>query len=210
MRKPFTLGGIPFQPRLTLTIILTTLLPMLDHYGRGPFSVNAYNRFLLYFVVPALFIRLLWREPLTAYGLRWGNRREGALWVLAALIGMGSVIWFFAQVPAVQAYYQARTPPTLGGIALRGALEMFGWEFIWRGWLLFTLARYLGPGPAVWLQAVPFAFMHLGKPELETLTTIFGGAAFGVIAWRTQSFLYGWLIHWFMIAWTMLIAAGFL
>ena len=46
--------------------------------------------------------------------------------------------------------------------------------------------------------------MHLGKPEAETLTTLFGGAGFGFIAWRTQSFYYGWLIHWFLGAFTML------
>ena len=73
---------------------------------------------------------------------------------------------------------------------------------------MFLLARYLGPGPAIWLQAVPFAFMHLNKPEVETLSTIFGGAGFGFIAWRTRSFLYPFLIHWFIASFTMLIAIG--
>ena len=36
---------------------------------------------------------------------------------------------------------------------------------------------------------------HLGKPAVETLTTVFGGYAFGWIAWRTRSFLYPVLIH---------------
>jgi len=88
------------------------------------------------------------------------------------------------------------------------ALEYSAWEFIWRGFLLFGLASFLGPGPAIWLQAVPFAFMHLGKPELETLTTIFGGAAFGFVAWRSRSFLYPFLIHWFMVVFTLLLASG--
>jgi len=49
---------------------------------------------------------------------------------------------------------------------------------------------------------------HLGKPEVETLSTIFGGAAFGFVAWQTQSFLYPFLIHWFILSFTMLIATG--
>ena len=75
---------------------------------------------------------------------------------------------------------------------------------------LYDEARALGPGPAILLQAVPFAFMHLGKPEVETLSTIFGGAAFGLIAWRTRSFLYPWLIHWFIVTFTLLVAVGWL
>jgi hypothetical protein len=50
--------------------------------------------------------------------------------------------------------------------------------------------------------------MHLGKPEVETLSTIFGGAAFGFIAWQSESFLYPWLIHWYIATITMLIATG--
>jgi membrane protease YdiL (CAAX protease family) len=86
-------------------------------------------------------------------------------------------------------------------------VELFGWEFIWRGLVLYALARAFGPGPAILLQAVPFAFMHLGKPELETLSTLFGGVAFGLIAWRTRSFVYPWLIHWFIVTFTLLVAS---
>jgi membrane protease YdiL (CAAX protease family) len=87
-------------------------------------------------------------------------------------------------------------------------VDLFGWEFIWRGLMLFAFARYFGPGPAIFLQAVPFAFMHLGKPEVETLSTIFGGAAFGFVAWQSGSFVYPWLIHWFIASFTQLIAIG--
>ena len=51
---------------------------------------------------------------------------------------------------------------------------------------------------ALWLQAVPFAIAHIGKPEIETLSTIFGGFAFGWVAWRTRSFVYPFLIHWYI------------
>jgi len=88
-------------------------------------------------------------------------------------------------------------------------LDLFGWEFLFRGFLLFGLARRFGD-EAVLLQAVPFAIAHIGKPELETLSTIFGGAAFGYLAWRTDSFFYPFLIHWFLQSWTIAVAAGLL
>ena len=108
----------------------------------------------------------------------------------------------------MQQYYTARAPESAWRIIYINGVDLFGWEFIWRGLLLFAFARAFGPGPAILLQAVPFAFMHLGKPEIETLSTIFGGAGFGFIAWQSDSFLYAFLIHWFIAAYTMLIATG--
>jgi membrane protease YdiL (CAAX protease family) len=86
-------------------------------------------------------------------------------------------------------------------------LELFGWEFLFRGWILFGYARQFS-GNALWLQAVPFAIAHFGKPEIETLSTIFGGFAFGWIAWRCRSFLYPFLIHWYILTLTMYVAGA--
>ncbi len=207
-KSHFTLGGVTFDTRLTLAIVLTTLLALLDAYGHRLASIVAYNRFIYYFIIPALVITLLWRESLADYGLRLGRWREGWLWVLGAGLGMALILWFVARQPAMADYYQARLSDNPARAIGLTAVEMFGWEFVWRGFLLFALARVVGPGPAIFLQAVPFTFMHLGKPEIETLTTIFGGAGFGFIAWRTRSFLYPWLIHWFIMSFTMLVAAG--
>jgi membrane protease YdiL (CAAX protease family) len=60
----------------------------------------------------------------------------------------------------------------------------------------------------LWLQAVPFVIAHIGKPEVETLSTIFGGFAFGWVAWRTRSFVYPFLIHWYIATFTILVAGG--
>lgn len=210
MPKTFSIGGITFNTKLTLMIVLTTIVPMLDAYDHTIFGVKAYDRFVFYFVVFALVIWLVLQEPLTDYGFKLGNWREGLLWTIGVILVMGTFLYFFARTPAMQSYYLARTPPDPFTIVFRNSVELFAWEFVWRGFLLFGLARYLGPGPAIFLQAVPFAYMHLGKPELETLSTIFGGAGFGFVAWRTQSFVYPWLIHWFMAAFTMLVAAGYL
>lgn len=208
MNREFTIGGVAFNLQLTLVIIFTTIVPMIDAYDHSLFGVKAYDRFVFYFVLPIMLIVWLFREDPQQYGLQIGRWREGVLWTLAAIGVMALILWFFAQLPGVQAYYSARAASSTALIIFRSAVELFAWEFIWRGLLLFTLARYLGPGPAIFLQAVPFAFMHLGKPEIETLSTIFGGAGFGYVAWRSQSFLYGWLIHWFMAAFTLLLSSG--
>jgi membrane protease YdiL (CAAX protease family) len=128
--------------------------------------------------------------------------------VLIGCVGMALILWVVARQPGMQQYYTNRAPTEVRRLIYLTGVDLFGWEFIWRGLMLFAFARYFGPGPAIFLQAVPFAFMHLGKPEIETLSTIFGGAAFGFVAWQSGSFIYPWLIHWFIASFTQLIAIG--
>ena len=206
--RTFTLFGVTFDVRLSLLILFSTVVPMLDYYGHSPTGIKAWDRFLFYFIGAVLFLWLVYREPPAAFGLQWGDWRRGLLYTLVACAVMAPVLWFAARTPAMQAFYREKAAGGLLRVSLLNGVELFGWEFIWRGLVLFAYARAFGPGPAILLQAVPFAFMHLGKPEVETLSTLFGGAAFGLIAWRTRSFLYPWLIHWFVVTFTLLVAVG--
>lgn len=208
MRKSVTIGGVHFDLKLTLIIILGTVLPMIDYYGHRITGTKAYDRIVLYLVIPMIVIVFLFRDSPADYGFRIGDWRAGLLWTVAGCLGMAIVLWFAARTPSMQSYYEAKAPENTAYLIYITAVDLFGWEFIWRGFLLFGMAAVLGPGPAIWLQAVPFAFMHLGKPEVETLTTVFGGAAFGFVAWQTGSFFYPFLIHWFIASFTMLLATG--
>lgn len=205
-----TILGVEFDVRLTLLIIFCTFVPMIDYYGHSPTGVKAWDRFLFYFAGSLLFIWVVYREPAAEFGFRWGDWRRGLVYTVVSCAAMAAVLWFAARTPAMQAFYEGRAPDGMGQAIFLNGVELFGWEFVWRGLALFAFARAFGPGAAIFLQAVPFAYMHLGKPELETLSTIFGGAAFGLIAWRTRSFVYPWLIHWFVVTFTLLIATGVL
>ena len=203
-----TIGGVEFDLKLTFLIIYSTVVPMLDYYDHRFTGTKAYDRFLLYFIIPMLIILFVFRDPPKEYGFQLGDWRTGLMWVVIGCVGMAIILWFVARTPGMQKYYATRAPDGTGRLIFLNGVDLFGWEFIWRGVMLFTYARYFGPGPAIFLQAVPFAFMHLGKPEVETLSTLFGGAMFGFIAWQSQSFIYPWLIHWFIATFTTLIAMG--
>jgi membrane protease YdiL (CAAX protease family) len=203
-----TIGGIEFDLKLTLIIILSVILPMIDYYNHRITGTKAYDRMILYFVIPMLVILLLFRDKPADYGFQLGDWRRGLMWTVIGCIGMAVILWFLAKTPAMQRYYDAKAPESTPYLIYINAVDLFGWEFMWRGFVLFGLAQVIGPGPAIWLQAVPFAFMHLGKPEIEAITTIFGGAAFGFVAWQSGSFLYPFLIHWFIASFTMLLASG--
>ena len=203
-----TIGGVEFDLKLSFLIIYSTVVPMLDYYCHRITGTKAYDRFIFYFIIPMLIIIFLFRESPKDFGFQLGNWRVGLMWTLIGCVGMAIILWFLARTPAMQAYYVKKAPETVGRLLWLNGVELFAWEFMWRGFMLFALARYLGPGPAILIQAIPFAFMHLGKPEVETLSTIFGGFAFGFIAWQSQSFVYPWLIHWFIASFTMLVATG--
>jgi len=207
-RKEMTIGGIHFDLRLTFLVIYSVVVPMLDYYHHSITGIKAYDRLILYFILPMLAILLLFRESPSDYGFQLGNWRTGLAWTVPACLGMAIILWFLARSPAMQDYYEARAPKDLTRLLYLTGVDLFGWEFIWRGLMLFALARIFGPGPAILFQAVPFAFMHLGKPEVEALSTVFGGIGFGFVAWQSGSFLYPWLIHWFIASFTLLIASG--
>jgi hypothetical protein len=106
MRTHVTLLGIEFDLKLTLLIIFSVVVPMLDYYNHHITGTKAYDRFILYFILPTLVILLLFREPLSSYGFQIGNWRAGLLWTAAGCAGMALILWFIARSPAMQQYYR--------------------------------------------------------------------------------------------------------
>ena len=191
--------------KIVTAIVVSTLAMAVDHYHRI-FAHKAYDRMLLYLVVPLLVILLLFRESPAEYGFRLGDWKAGLALTAVGCGVMTLVMLFVARTGDFRGYYGSRANSIIP-LLIDNGLDLFGWEFLFRGFLLFALYPVCGPY-AIVLQAVPFTIGHFGKPELETLSCIFGGSAFGYVAWRTRSFLYPFLIHWFLATVTVLIASG--
>jgi membrane protease YdiL (CAAX protease family) len=185
------------------------LLPWTKWFSRWDatgLSMKVLDRTLLYFIIPMVIIIFIFRHNPKEYGFTLGDWKAGIAITLAAIGLISPVLWIVGRMDtSMQDYYK----PMINGLPWSTLLDLFGWEFLFRGWLLFGYTRKFGPD-ALWLQAVPFALAHIGKPELETLSTIFGGFAFGWVAWRTKSFVYPLIIHWFVASFTILAAAGVL
>ena len=191
--------------KVVTAIVVSTLAMVVDHY-HSIFAHKAYDRLLLYLGLPLLVILLLFRESPAKYGLRLGDWKAGLALTAVGCGGMALVMLFVARTEDFRGYYATRVNSVLLLVVDNG-LDLLGWEFLFRGFLLFALYPVCGPY-AILLQAVPFTIAHFGKPELETLSCIFGGSGFGYVAWRTRSFLYPFLIHWFVTTITVLLAAG--
>ena len=184
-----------------VTIVSTTVL-ILNSYQHITPSTEI-NQTIFFFVAPFLFILLFFRESPRDYGFTLGDWRAGLVLTLGGILLMTPVIWLLATFdPASEAYYNDMA----AGLPWNTFGQIFGWEFLFRGFVLFGYARKFGPD-ALWIQAVPFALLHIGKPEIETLSTIFGGFAFGWVAWRTKSFIYPFLIHWYIFTLIVLVSS---
>ena len=208
------IGGLEIDARVTVVVVASTLLLMLDAYHQFiPSSTyaeflfaKAVERTLYYLIVPLLIIIVFFRQSPALYGFRIGDWHTGLKWTLIFFAIGFPILYLTARTQAMSGYYAQGTrsiPDVLG----TSALDLFGWEFLFRGFLLFSLYRVIGPS-AIILQAVPFAMAHIGKPEIEAISTIFGGILFGWLAWRSKSFLYAFLLHWLVNIFVILTAMG--
>ena len=194
---------LQFDSKVVWVSIISTLLLIVDYYHA--FLPHKYlDRLILYFVIPLFIILVFFRESPKEYGFSLGDWKLGLIYTVIGVAIMAPVIYIIgSDNSSMQSYYL----PYLIGQPWTTFLDLLGWEFFFRGWILFTYARKFGPD-ALWIHAVPFALAHLTKPEVETLSTIFGGFAFGWIGYRTKSFVWPLLIHWFIGSFIVYVAAG--
>ena len=162
--------------------------------------------FIFLMFVPLIFIAASPRHRLGEFGLGLGDWRIGgraavvcALFMVAVLVipwpGIGplhSLDGFQRKYPLFRG--ATRSLPLFVAYELAYGAYFVAWEFFYRGFLLFGLEKAIGRW-AVFVQMLPFAILHFGKPDLEALSSIFGGLILGWLAWRTRSFWYGVFVH---------------
>jgi len=170
----------------------------------------AFTSLILYFLIPALFIHFVFRERIQDHGfsLRGVGRYK---WLYLAML---LVVIPFVVVASRSPGFIAKYP--LYSEAGNSPAEFLIWEsaygiyfialeFFFRGFMLFTMARYMG-AYAIFVMVIPYAMVHFGKPFAETIGSIIAGTALGTLALRTRSIFGGVLIH-IAIAWSMDILA---
>jgi membrane protease YdiL (CAAX protease family) len=161
-------------------------------------------------LVPVLVVWFGLRDRLGRYGWRWPGARAFATNSVLAYAAMLPIVLWLSQRPEFQAFYPSPAfPPArqhLVGLAFLWLLhhgpQLFATEFCFRGFLLQPLGRQLGIARAIAVTTAPYVVLHLAKPPLELLLASWGGVVFGIVAWRTRSFLPAFAAHW-AIAMTM-------
>lgn len=205
-RRTVDLLGLRLPIRATVVITYVTFALLFD-YSRTfiPADVRALDpspetafaiaieRAIAFGLVPLALVLVGFRDRPGRYGLRLGDWRAGVFLTVAGCLVMTPIVLWFAAQPDVAAFYGPRSAP-LPMLLATHILDLGAAEFLFRGFLMLTLVRVIGP-IGVLLAAWPFVFAHLGKPELELLSTLGGGLVYGWLAWRTGSIVWGAIGH---------------
>lgn len=152
-----------------------------------------------YFLIPALFTRLILRERLRDFGLTFkGTLKHGWIYVGLYLVVLPAVV-FVAFTESFQKTYPFydnawRTVFDLVAWQLIYALQFFSLEFFYRGFMIQSLKPRFG-FYAIFISVIPYCMIHFGKPYPETIGAIIAGLALGTLAIFTRSIWLGVAIH---------------
>jgi membrane protease YdiL (CAAX protease family) len=207
---------LPWRATVAIAVVTLVLLvdfsralipDALDVLGRAPEAMRfiAIERFVLFGLLPLAVLVGAFRDRPSRYGLAIGDWRAGMSLMLIGCAVMTPIVLWFATLPDVHAYYASSAEP-LPGLLLTNAIDLSAGEFLFRGFLTFTLLRTIGPS-GVLVATMPFVYAHLGKPEIELYSTLAGGLVYGWLAWRTRSILWGAIGHVYILS-LVIVAAG--
>lgn len=175
-------------------ICLGTLFLTLNRYFPiGPVWASA----LLYFAaLPLLAITILLRRNPLSFGLQLGKVK---IWSLHTAVTMAVAvpILYVSSLMAPLEHFYTMPGFNIARYSLETAMYMLAWEFLFRGFLLFGLKEKFGEG-SILVQMIPFALLHLGKPAIETISTILVGSYLGYVAYRGESYWPAFIIHLFI------------
>jgi len=183
------------------SLFRTHLAPMLPDAwaGLGAWAWWFGMQGVLGFVLPVAALRLFFSESAESMGLAPGNWRLalGIAALYLPLVAAGT--WVLSDGGAFQQQYPHYRPATRDWTLFLAyeALFLFywmGWEYLWRGFMIFGTVHTLGLY-AIFVQAVPFAALHVTKPWPEAVLSIVGGIALGALVWRCRAFWIAVPIH---------------
>lgn len=159
-----------------------------------------------YFLLPSLIIRFVYREKIKNYGFHLEKDKKVLLLYLLMFLVVIPLVYLVSHSESFlrkYPFYHQAGNSFIELFAWEGAygLQFLALEFFFRGYILFTLGRYIGSF-AIFFMTVPYVMIHFTKPMPETVGAIITGIALGTLAMRTRSIYGGVIIH-SLVAWSM-------
>lgn len=218
-RREIDVLGLRLPIRATVAIAVVVFALLFDYSrtfipdefltgGRTPTAMRAiaFERLVLFGLLPMAVVVIGFRDRPARYGVMVGDWRAGLSLVALGCAVMTPIVLWFASMPDVRAFYAPSAAP-IPDLVLTNTLDLAATEFLFRGLLMLTLVRAIGPLGVV-VATLPFVFAHLGKPELELFSTLAGGLVYGWLTWRTGSILWGAVGHVYILTLVTVAAAG--
>lgn len=190
-----------FSKEAIILGVSSLLLILLHYFPIFPKAETYFLSVTFYLLIIPLAIAYLLGIDIRSFGFAF--RKWPFSWNIT-IVGLVCIVVYqlvVGTLPQYDAYYASRIPTGTGNLILYITLAIgvhnFAWEFFFRGFLLFGLKERFGMYSIV-IQSVPFALMHIGKPPIEAIVSVFAGLLFGYIAYRSESFIPVFLLHWVM------------
>lgn len=151
------------------------------------------------FVIPVFVLMVIFKRRPNEIGLGLGDVRFARLaltiYLPAALVGTWVLSGHEAFVSNYPHFRSATTDWTLLlTYEILYLVYWVGWEYLWRGFVLFGTAPTFGIY-SIFVQALPFAVLHASKPIPEQILAVVGGVVIGAVVWRCRSFWIAVPIH---------------
>ena len=217
--RTIRLFGLELPFRASVAIVVVTLAVLFDYtrtfipesiralgLGAEGLRYQAIERLVVFLLVPLAVVVFGFRDSPSRYGLRLGDWRWGIGLILVGLAVMTPVVMLLASLPDFRAYYAPSVAP-LPDLLVTYTLDLVPAEFVLRGFLMFALLRAIGPIGVLVVQ-FPFVLAHLGKPEIELFSTLFGGFVYAWVDWRTGSILWSALAHIYIVTLLVVLSAA--
>jgi membrane protease YdiL (CAAX protease family) len=170
---------------------------------RGPVARVIVRRLwgaLLFGLVPLILILFCHPKPLAAFGLTLDNGLFSLGWIAA----LTPVVLLMNYVNAKKSDNLAMYPQIrktewsrslLVGSALSWMAYLTGYEFLFRGFLLFSSYFVLDAPTAIAINVCLYALVHLPKGIKETLGAIPLGILLGILTLQSNSLLIALAVH---------------
>ena len=151
-------------------------------------------------IIPAIILVLITGKSFADYGFRFQNGLTSLYWILGIACIVVPMNFFNSKKEKNLAFYpNIREKEWSKGLVANGALSwcvyLFGYEFMFRGLLLFTTVPLMGEWPAIVLNAAIYALVHVPKNLAETIGAVPLGILLCLITLTTGTIWVAFFVH---------------
>ncbi len=195
---------------LVYVTIITGLYPLfmlpdkISHiFNLGQFNsvvLHYLSVFVFFFLIPAVIIKFIFHKNLREYGLNFFNLKKGIIFIGIVLPILFVSIW----VSSFQSPFQMEYPLAKAIIYNRKlfiVMEFFyllyyvGWEFLFRGFIIFGLKKY-GILVPIAIETSISTILHYTKPGGEIFLALIAGFLLGYYTYKYKTIWFAVLLHW--------------
>ncbi|MCX6235368.1 MAG: CPBP family intramembrane metalloprotease [Bacteroidetes bacterium] len=151
-------------------------------------------------IIPGLVILISHTLRLTDAGINFRNFKESVLWILGLSVLMVIINFFSARKPEnLKTYPQIRirewTTLMLIVSSLGWILYLLGYEFLFRGILLFSCMPLFGMWPSIAINVAFYSLVHIPKGLKETVAAVPMGIILCFLTIKTGSIWVAFFTH---------------